>query len=87
MKYLLLLDGVADIYLFPQNGTHRWDTCAGTALLHCVAGCCTDSYGKQYDYGSDMIHNHSNNNGVLASRDVSAQTKFMIQSDKKLSKF
>jgi len=33
-KALLVLDGDADAYVFPQDGTKRWDTCAVDAILH-----------------------------------------------------
>ena len=32
-KVAMLLDGVADAWVFPARGTKRWDTCAGEALL------------------------------------------------------
>ena len=50
-KGILVLDGVVDAYVFPQNGTHRWDTCAIDAILHAYNGCLTDAYGDAYDYG------------------------------------
>eukprot|EP00213_Chloropicon_mariensis_P001915 CAMPEP_0197478742 /NCGR_PEP_ID=MMETSP1309-20131121/28865_1 /TAXON_ID=464262 /ORGANISM="Genus nov. species nov., Strain RCC998" /LENGTH=50 /DNA_ID=CAMNT_0043020243 /DNA_START=15 /DNA_END=164 /DNA_ORIENTATION=- len=35
---LMLIDGEADAWVFPCNGTKRWDTCAGDALIQALGG-------------------------------------------------
>jgi 3'-phosphoadenosine 5'-phosphosulfate (PAPS) 3'-phosphatase len=30
-KFLTILDGLADVYVYPVDGTKRWDTCAPEA--------------------------------------------------------
>ena len=34
-KVLSVIDGDADCYIYPRNGTKRWDTCAPEAILRC----------------------------------------------------
>jgi len=71
-KALLVLDGDADAYVFPQDGTKRWDTCAVDAILHAAgkllltsvtpAGTCTPhgdvmTGGRLTDaYGHDIVY-------------------------------
>lgn len=86
-KVLLLLDNQADIYLFPQNGTHRWDTASSTAILHSIGGCMTDSYGQQYDYSKQAANNHHNNRGVVAASNQKLLQQFTLDNTVQLSKF
>ena len=37
-KILLMLQGKAHWWVFPEPGAKRWDTCAGEALLSCLGG-------------------------------------------------
>lgn len=32
-KVVLVLNGIADVYIYPSSGTKKWDTCAPEALL------------------------------------------------------
>lgn len=65
-KMLMLIDGEADAWVFPCNGTKRWDTCAGDALIQALGGFLfkADS-GLPYEYSpKGNIHNC---HGVIAS--------------------
>jgi len=64
-KALLVLDGTADVYLFPTKGTKKWDTCAPEAVLVAAGGELTDKDGKKLRYFSNS--EASNSNGIVAS--------------------
>lgn len=64
-KVMLLLDGVADAYVFPTPGCKKWDTCAPEAILHALGGKLTDIKGNTYKYNKDV--QHVNEWGVLAT--------------------
>ncbi|KAF4666874.1 3'(2'), 5'-bisphosphate nucleotidase 1 [Perkinsus chesapeaki] len=49
-KFLDVLTGVADAYLYPRPGTKRWDSCAGEALLTAIGGNVTDAIGNRIEY-------------------------------------
>lgn len=63
-KFLKVIEGHADAYVFPTRGTKKWDTCAGEALLKTLGGTTTDCVGKPIQYlPSESVHNIR---GVLA---------------------
>jgi 3'(2'), 5'-bisphosphate nucleotidase len=64
-KILLVLEGQAHVYVIPQKGTSRWDTCGPEALLRAVGGSCTDIHGDPYTYVAGGPT--SNDKGVVAS--------------------
>ena len=37
-KFLSVLMGESSCYVYPRNGTKRWDTCAGEALIRSFGG-------------------------------------------------
>jgi 3'(2'), 5'-bisphosphate nucleotidase len=57
-KALLIAQGVGDIYLYPQPGTKRWDTCAPEAILRAMGGALTDMHGRDFVYArsGDMLN-------------------------------
>ncbi len=57
-KSLLLAQGVADLYLYPQPGTKRWDTCAPEAILRELGGVMSDREGRDIVYrpSGDMLN-------------------------------
>eukprot|EP01114_Cavostelium_apophysatum_P014975 TRINITY_DN3998_c0_g1_i2.p1 TRINITY_DN3998_c0_g1~~TRINITY_DN3998_c0_g1_i2.p1 ORF type:complete len:475 (-),score=112.19 TRINITY_DN3998_c0_g1_i2:33-1457(-) len=64
-KALLVLQGKADVYLFPTKGTKKWDTCAPEAILREAGGICTDRHGNVISYLHDSdVHNSE---GILIS--------------------
>lgn len=64
-KYLKVIEGHADAYLYPTKGTKKWDICAGEAILKALGGTTTDCLGKPLQYiPSQSPHNIC---GVLAT--------------------
>ena len=51
-KTLCVIDGSSDCYLYPRNGTKRWDTCAPEAILRAVGGRFTDVFNNEYNYSA-----------------------------------
>jgi len=64
-KALLLLQGKADVYVFPTPGTKKWDTCSPQACLEAAGGKMTDISGNNLLYTKDC--ELPNNNGILCS--------------------
>lgn len=44
-KVARVVDGLADLWLFPRSGTSRWDTCAAEAMLEAAGGVLADRRG------------------------------------------
>ena len=44
----MILEGTADAYVFPSNGTKKWDTCAPEAILLAIGGKLTKPDGTLY---------------------------------------
>lgn len=67
-KTLCVIDGSVDCYLYPRNGTKRWDTCAVEAVLRSIGGQFTDILNKSYDYSKPKNKIEMENSlGVIAS--------------------
>lgn len=66
-KVLSVIDGLADCYIYPRDGTKRWDTCAPEAILRSLGGKLTDVFGKDYDYGRNELNVVENCHGLVAS--------------------
>ena len=66
-KVISVIDGEADCYIYPRNGTKRWDTCAPEALLRCLNGSLTDVFNNEYEYVHDDKHFVENYTGIVAS--------------------
>lgn len=66
-KVLSVIDGESDCYIYPRNGTKRWDTCAPEALIRCLNGSLTDIYNNDYLYVQDENTHVENYNGIVAS--------------------
>ncbi|VDP45350.1 unnamed protein product [Schistosoma margrebowiei] len=64
-KVLVLLEGRAHVYVFPSQGTKKWDTCAPEAVLLASGGKLTDLTGQSYKY--DLTAKHDNLRGILAT--------------------
>jgi len=64
-KILKIIEGTADIYLYPFKGTKKWDTCAPEAVLRSAGGQLTDIRGNKliYDENSSI----ENSEGTLCS--------------------
>lgn len=64
-KTLSVIEGYSDCYLYPREGTKRWDTCAPEAILRSIGGELTDIFNKPYDYGN--MNKYENSRGLLAT--------------------
>eukprot|EP01138_Halocafeteria_seosinensis_P011178 gb/GECG01011416.1/.p1 GENE.gb/GECG01011416.1/~~gb/GECG01011416.1/.p1 ORF type:complete len:737 (+),score=91.62 gb/GECG01011416.1/:1-2211(+) len=49
-KFVEMLLGNADVYLFPRPHTSRWDIAAGEALVRACGGVVSDAEGRRYRY-------------------------------------
>lgn len=49
-KMLMVLENIVDAYVYPSQGTKRWDTCAGDALIQAAGGMVTDLHGHPLIY-------------------------------------
>lgn len=73
--FLTLLEGKADCALLLREGTKKWDSCPGEALLRARGGCVTDAAGRLYDYGDkEMALNLS---GLISSRDARTHARLV----------
>lgn len=68
-KVIAVVDGKADCYLYPRDGTKRWDTCAPEAILRSLNGTLTDIYGNDYSYANNENTTVQNCYGLIASLD------------------
>ena len=75
-KVLLLLNEHADAYVYPSNGTKRWDTAACEAVITAAGGKLTDAYGQQIKYERDS--NYHNVNGVLATLHADRHKQYVL---------
>lgn len=63
---LRLAEGQAHVFVYPNQGCMKWDTCAPEAVLTAIGGKVTDVNGKHYTYFKDEVL--MNRGGVFASR-------------------
>ena len=67
-KILKVIEGDVDSYIYPKNGTKRWDTCAPEAILRAIKGSLTDIFGNDYSYSKPNENQIVDNcYGVVAS--------------------
>lgn len=67
-KILMVLEGKVDAYVFPSNGTKKWDTCAGDAIVCAAGGMLTDIHGREIDY-TYVPDKYRNETGLLVTMD------------------
>jgi len=72
-KILLVIEGKADLYVYPSPGTKKWDTCAPEAVLRSVGGILVDPTGKELNYSKGLP---VENAGILAALDRKCIEKF-----------
>lgn len=80
-----VLEGYADAYVFPQNGTKKWDTCAVDALLHAAGGFMGDAYGERIRYDKNVAL--GNDKGVLGCAPGCDHKRFVLDGSKIISKY
>ena len=67
-KILMVLEGKVDAYVFPSNGTKKWDTCGGEAIISAAGGMLTDIHGSQINY-TFVPNKYKNETGLLVTMD------------------
>ncbi|CAL1126977.1 unnamed protein product [Cladocopium goreaui] len=67
-KVARVVDGAADLWLFPRGGTSRWDSCAAEAMLEACGGALRNRFGQRIFYDPDGTM--ENSEGVLAAASV-----------------
>jgi len=66
-KVLRVIENKADCYIYPSNGTKKWDTCGPEAILRAMGGSLTDIYGNDYSYLKSDDIRVDNCFGIIAS--------------------
>ena len=64
LKFGLLAEARAHLYIHPGSKTNQWDTCAPEAILHLAGGRVTDTTGAPLAYNTPEIRNLR---GIVAS--------------------
>ena len=67
-KILMVLEGKVDAYVFPSNGTKKWDTCGGEAIVEAAGGMLTDIHGVTINY-TYVPGKYKNETGLLVTMD------------------
>eukprot|EP00111_Clytia_hemisphaerica_P017741 TCONS_00052483-protein len=89
-KVMQVIEGNADVYLYPQRGTKKWDSCGPEAILRSVGGVVTDGLGDEIDYAAVEKRFHVNWRGLVASlgkdhqkviEQIPLKTKEALQAD------
>ena len=83
-KVLYVIEGNADCYIYPRNGTKRWDTCAPEAILRSLNGQLTDVFGNEYNYSNHNVNDINtieNTYGLLATCEPSTSYYLSCLSD------
>ena len=76
---LAVIDGLADTYIYPRDGTKRWDTCAPEALIRSLDGTMTDIFGNDYCYMRSASTPVDNYYGLVASLDLAYHPTYIEQ--------
>ena len=84
-KALKVIDGSQDVYLYPQRGTKKWDSCAPEAIVRSAGGILTDCLGQDINYAATEKKFHVNWTGIIASKlDSEAHHKLVKQIPEKI---
>jgi 3'(2'), 5'-bisphosphate nucleotidase len=68
LKVARVVTGAADVYVHPNRGAKKWDSCAPSAILEAAGGSFTDVDGNAIDYRApslDLARGIAATNGVL----------------------
>jgi 3'(2'), 5'-bisphosphate nucleotidase len=82
LKILEVIEGRADCYLYPRDGTKRWDTCAPEAILLSLNGKLTNVFGDEYNYEIHDINSGlvNNSTGIIATINNDSLHQIIINS-------
>lgn len=68
MKIMMVANGEVDAMAYCQNWTHKWDSCAGEAIIKAMGGKFTTPWGNNIRYNVDRSSTH-NKQGMIATLD------------------
>jgi len=81
LKFGLIAEGLAHLYIHLGRNTNQWDTCGPEAILHEAGGRISDTRGEPLRYNQDEIRNI---HGIVASNGLIHQQILEMISDLKL---
>lgn len=67
LKFALIAEGRAHIYIHLSSRTNQWDTCGPEAILRSAGGAITDAAGESLCYNTPEIHHLR---GIVASNNT-----------------
>lgn len=67
LKFGLIADGQAHVYIHTGARTNQWDTCAPVAILHEAGGRVTDTAGAPLNFNTENVRNLT---GIVASNNT-----------------
>jgi 3'(2'), 5'-bisphosphate nucleotidase len=82
LKFGLIADGHAHVYIHPGSRTNQWDTCGPTAILLEAGGSVTDRNGAPLNFNTPEVRNITGivaSNGVRHAEIVEAVTEVLNQ--------
>jgi len=63
---MMVANGEVDAMTYCENWTHKWDSCAGDAIIKAMKGRFTTSWGNNIRYKADRGSTH-NKQGMLVT--------------------
>jgi 3'-phosphoadenosine 5'-phosphosulfate (PAPS) 3'-phosphatase len=76
MKAIMVANGEADALVYLDSWTHKWDSCAGDAIIKSMGGYFTTPYGVNITYDPNAIATE-NKQGMIAAIDREVFEKCM----------
>jgi 3'-phosphoadenosine 5'-phosphosulfate (PAPS) 3'-phosphatase len=73
---MMVANGEVDAMVYCENWTHKWDSCAGDAVIKSMGGRFTTPWGYNIRYGNDRDNTH-NKQGMLVSLNREAYEQCM----------
>jgi len=64
----MVANGEADVMAYCESWTHKWDSCAGDAIIRAMGGKFTAPWGNPIKYIEDPNNTH-NKKGMLVALD------------------
>jgi inositol monophosphatase 3 len=65
---MMVANGEVDAMVYCQSWTHKWDSCAGEAIIKAMGGRFTTPWGSNIVYNTDRTETH-NKQGMIAALD------------------
>lgn len=68
IKAMMVANGEADAMVYLDSWTHKWDSCAGDAIIKSMGGYFTSPYGVNITYDPFALST-ANKQGMIAAID------------------